>query len=164
MERAGVYVGVDVGKEQLEVALRPSGEQFSLANDERAVRTLVKRLLPLGCARIVVEATGGYETLVLAALHAAGLPVALLNPRWVRSFAKAIGQLAKTDRIDARLLALYAERAELKVRTLPDEQTRELRALCARRDDLLEMIVAEENRLEHAPRRLNETDVREVLQ
>ena len=154
MERAGVYVGVDVGKEQLEVALRPSGEQFSLANDERAVRTLVKRLLPLGCARIVVEATGGYETLVLAALHAAGLPVALVNPRWVRSFAKAIGQLAKTDRIDARLLALYAERAELKVRTLPDEQTRELRALCARRDDLLEMIVAEENRLEHAPKRL----------
>src|SRR5579863_10181281 len=74
MEQPNVWVGVDVSKGQLEVALRPSGEQFSLANDERAVRTLVKRLLPLGCARIVVEATGGYETLVVAALHAGGLP------------------------------------------------------------------------------------------
>jgi len=78
----------------------------------------------------------------------------LVNPRWVRSFAKGFGQLAKTDRIDARVLALYAERAELKVRQLPDEQTLELRALCARREDLLDMIVAEENRLEHAPKRL----------
>jgi transposase len=93
MEQPEVYVGVDVGKQQLEVALRPSGEQFSLLNDERAVRALVKRLAPLGCARIVVEATGGYETLVVAALHAGGLPVVLVNPRWTRAFAKAIGQL-----------------------------------------------------------------------
>jgi transposase len=154
MEKPAVWVGVDVSKEQLEVALRPSGEQFSLPNDARALRILVKRLLPLKCARIVVEATGGYETLVVAALQAAALPIVLVNPRWVRSFAKGVGQLAKTDRIDARVLALYAERAELKVRQLPDEQTRELRALCARREDLLDMIVAEQNRLEHAPQRL----------
>jgi len=154
MDNLDVWVGVDVSKEQLEVALRPSGEQFSLPNDERALRMLVKRLLPLKCARIVVEATGGYETLVVVALQAAALPIVLVNPRWVRSFAKSVGQLAKTDRIDARVLALYAERAELKVRQLPDEQTRELRALCARREDLLDMIVAEENRLEHAPKRL----------
>jgi transposase len=144
MEKPSVCVEVDVSEGQLEVALRPSGKQFSLANDERAVRTLVKRLLRLGCARIVVEATGGYETLVVAALHAGGLPVALINPRWVRAFAKSIGQLAKTDRIDARVLALYAERAELKLRELPDEQTRELRALHARRDDLLDMLAAEQ--------------------
>ncbi len=154
MEKPAVWVGVDVSKEQLEVALRPSGEQFSLPNDAHALRILVKRLLPLKCARIVVEATGGYETLVVAALQAAALPIVLVNPRWVRSFAKGVGQLAKTDRIDARVLALYAERAELKVRQLPDEQTRELRALCARREDLLDMIVAEQNRLEHAPKRL----------
>ena len=155
MEQPAVYVGVDVGKQQLEVALRPSGEQFSLPNDERAVRALVKRLAPMGCARIVVEATGGYETLLVAALHAGGLPVVLVNPRWGRAFAKALGQLAKTDRIDARILALYAERAQPKLRELPDEQTRELRALCARRDDLLDMIGAEQNRLEHAPKRLH---------
>ncbi|MGH7935200.1 MAG: IS110 family transposase [Candidatus Binataceae bacterium] len=81
-------------------------------------------------------------------------PVALVNPRWVRAFARSIGQLAKTGRIDARVLALYAERTELKLREPPDEQTRELRALCARRDDLLDMIEAERNRLEHAPPRM----------
>ncbi len=154
METGSVWVGVDVAKDKLDVGLRPSGVQFSLANDERAAGVLVKRLLPLGCARIVVEATGGYETVVVAALHAAGLPIMVVNPRWVRAFAKGLGVLAKTDRIDARTLALYAERAELKARELPDEQTRELRAMCARRDDLLEMIGAEENRLEHAPKRL----------
>lgn len=154
MEQAAVWVGVDVAKQRLDVFLRPSGEEFSLANDERAAGALVKRLLPLGCVRIVVEATGGYETVVVAALHAGGLPVVVVNPRWIRSFAKGLGQLAKTDRIDARILALYAERAELKARELPDQQTRELRALCARRDDLLEMLGAEQNRLEHAPQRL----------
>lgn len=145
---------MDVSKAELVVALRPSGEQFSLANDERALRSLIKRLAPLNWARIVVEATGGYETLLVAALQAAELPVVLVNPRWVRSFARGLGQLAKTDRIDARVLALYAERAELKVRALPEQETRELRAMCARRDDLLDMIVAEQNRLEHAPQRL----------
>jgi transposase len=145
-----IYVGVDVSKERLDVALRPSGEYFSEVNDERAVSRLVKRLKPLGCARVVVEATGGYETVVVAGLWAAGVPVVVVNPRWVRAFAKSIGWLAKTDRIDARLLALYAERAELKPQELPDQATRELRELCARRADLQEMIAAEHNRLEHA--------------
>lgn len=150
MSGRAVYVGVDVSKERLDVALRPSGECFSEANDERAVGRLVKRLKPLDCAQLVVEATGGYETVVVAGLWAAGVPVVVVNPRWVRAFAKSIGWLAKTDRIDARLLALYAERAELRVQELPDQATRELRALCARRADLQEMIVAERNRLEHA--------------
>jgi len=145
-----VFVGVDVSKERLDVALRPSGECFGEANDESAVGRLVKRLKPLDCARVIVEATGGYETVVVAGLWAAGVPVMVVNPRWVRAFAKSIGWLAKTDRIDARLLALYAERAELKPQQLPDQATRELRELCARRADLQEMIDAEHNRLEHA--------------
>ncbi|MBV8452368.1 MAG: IS110 family transposase [Deltaproteobacteria bacterium] len=144
------YVGVDVSKARLDIAVRPSGELFSEANDKRAMGGLVKRLKVLHCTRIVVEATGGYETLMVAALCAAGLPVVVVNPRWVRDFAKGIGWLEKTDHIDAKLLALYAERAELKVQQLPDEATRQLRELCARRMDLLEMIDAERNRLEHA--------------
>lgn len=146
----GIYVGVDVSKERLDIALRPSGECSSVANDERAVSCLVKRLKPLDCSRVVVEATGGYETILVAGLWAAGVPVVVVNPRWARAFAKSIGWLAKTDRIDARLLALYAERAELKVQELPDQATRELREQCARRADLQEMIDAEHNRLEHA--------------
>lgn len=145
-----VYVGVDVSKERLDVALRPSGECFGEANDEQAVSRLVKRLKPLRCTRVVVEATGGYETVLVAAFWATGLPVVVVNPRWVRAYAQSIGWLAKTDRIDARLLALYAERAELKSQALPDQATRELRELCARRVDLLEMVDAERNRLEHA--------------
>jgi transposase len=155
MEQQGTYVGVDVSKARLDVALRPGGELFSEANDQRAISRLVKRLKPLGCERIVVEATGGYETLLVGALYAAGLPVVVVNPRWVRNFARSIGQLAKTDAIDARVLAMYAERPELTVRELPDEQTRELKALCTRRDELVEMIGAEQNRLEHAPQRLH---------
>ena len=145
-----VYVGVDVSQERLDVAMRPSGEFFSEANDKRAVSRLVKRLQPLDCTRVVVEATGGYESLMVAGLLAAGLPVVVVNPRWVRAFAKSMGRLEQTDRIDAGVLALYAERAELKVQQLPDEATRRLRELCARRMDLLEMIDTERNRLEHA--------------
>ena len=145
-----VYVGVDVSKERLDVALRPSGEFFSEANDKRAVSRLVKRLQPRDCTRVVVEASGGYESLMVAGLLAAGVPVVVVNPRWVRAFATSIGRLEKTERIDAELLALYAERAELKVQQLPDEATRRLRELCARRLDLLEMIDTERNRLEHA--------------
>lgn len=154
MENQDVYVGVDVSKERLDVAVRPSGQLFSEANDERAVSGLVKRLKALGCTRIVLEATGGYETLLAAALAAAALPVVVVNPRRVREFARAVGQLAKTDRLDAKLLALYAEHGQVQVRELPDQQTRELKALMARREDLLDMQAAEQSRLEHAPQRL----------
>jgi transposase len=146
----GIYVGVDVAKQRLDVALRPSGEGFAAANDKPAVSRLVKRLKALDCTRVVVEATGGYETVLVGALYAAGVPVVVVNPRWVRNFAKGMGWLEKTDRIDAKLLALYAERAELKVQQLPDEVTRRLAELCARRIDVLEMIETERNRLEHA--------------
>jgi len=154
MEDHAVYVGIDVSKPQLEVAIGPGGEHFSEVNDARAVRRLVKRLTPLGCTRIVIEATGGYEAPLAAALYAAGLPVVVINPRWARDFARSIGQLAKTDAIDARLLAQYAALPQLKVRALPDAQTRELKALCARREELIDMLVAEQHRLEHVPPRL----------
>jgi transposase len=95
----------------------------------------------------VLEASGGYETLVVGALAAAGLPVAVVNPRQVRDFARAIGQLAKTDPLDARVIALYAERVQPPIRELPDEQTRALRELCVRRQELIEMLLAERNRL-----------------
>jgi transposase len=155
VDRQGVFVGVDVSKEKLDVAIRPSGEFLSEPNEQRSVRRLVNRLKSLACSRIVLEATGGYETLLAAALAAEGLPVVVVNPRWARDFARSIGQLAKTDRLDARLLAQFAEVAELQVRELPDEQTRELKAVVARREDLIEMLVAEKHRLEHAPRRLH---------
>jgi len=153
MAEGEVYVGIDVGKARLEVAIRPSGEQFSEANDARAVRRLIKRLAPLGCTRIVLEASGGYEALLAAALYAAGLPVVVVNPRWARDFARGIGQLAKTDALDAALLAQYAALPQLKVRALPDARTRELKALCARREELIDMVVAEEHRLAHVPQR-----------
>lgn len=145
-----VYAGVDVSKARLDVAVRPSGEFFSAANDKPAVSRLAKRLAALDCTRVVVEATGGYETIIVAALYAAGVPVVVVNPRWVRNFAKGLGWLEKTDRLDAKLLALYAEHAELKRQQLPDEATRRLAELCARRIDVLEMMESERNRLEHA--------------
>ena len=128
MRQQPVFVGVDVSKEGLDVAVRPGGEQWSEANDAAGVKRLVKRLQELNCMRIVVEATGGYETLLVSALWTQGLPVVLVNPRWVRAFARP-GQLAKTDAIDARILALYAERAELKVRELPNDELRHARAV-----------------------------------
>ena len=144
---SGINVGIDVAKEELVVAVLPSGESFTEVNDERAVMRLVKRLSALRCERIVLEASGGYETLVVGALAAAGLPVAVVNPRQVRDFARAIGQLAKTDPLDARVIALYAERVQPPIRELPDEQTRALRELCVRRQELIEMLIAERNRL-----------------
>src|SRR5262249_10053574 len=105
-----MLVGIDVAKAELVVAARPSGERWAVANDERGVQTLVERLRRDGITLIVLEATGGYELLCIAALVAASLPVVVVNPRQVRDFAKATGQLAKTDRIDADILALFAER------------------------------------------------------
>lgn len=154
MQEQAVYVGIDVSKQQLDVAIRPGGQCFAESNDGPGVRRLVQRLQALSCARIVLEATGGYEVLVAAALSTQGLPVVVINPRWARDFARSIGQLAKNDRIDADLLARYGALPEVKIRRLPDAQTRELQALCARRADLSEMLVAEQNRLEHAPPRL----------
>lgn len=142
-----MLVGIDVAKAELVVAARPSAERWTVANDERGVRTLVDRFRSDRPDLIVVEATGGYELLCVGALVAAGLPVVVVNPRQVRDFAKATGQLAKTDRIDADVLALFAERVRPVVRPLPDAAVQELEALLARRRQLLEMLQAERNRL-----------------
>lgn len=142
-----MLVGVDVAKAELVVATRPGGERWTVENDERGIRTLVDRLRRDGAELIVLEATGGYELLCVAALVAVSLPVVVVNPRQVRDFARATGQLAKTDRIDADILALFAERVRPAVRALPDADAQELEALLARRRQLLEMLQAERNRL-----------------
>jgi transposase len=142
-----MLVGIDVAKAELVVGARPAAERWAVANDERGVRTLVERLTRDAPGLIVLEATGGYELLAVGALAAAGLPVVAVNPRQVRDFARATGQLAKTDRIDADLLALFAERVRPEVRPLKDEDAQELDALLARRRQLLEMLQAERNRL-----------------
>lgn len=145
------FVGIDVATAQLDIAVRPTGERWTVAHDARGVAELVDRLAGLEPTLIVLEATGGYELPVLTALAARGLPVVAVNPRQVRDFGKALGRLAKTDRIDAEVLALFAERVQPAVRPLPDEAMQLLQAWRARRRQLVEMSTAEENRRQHAP-------------
>ena len=144
------FVGIDVSKAELVVAVRPGGDRWRVRNAEPALRGLCTRLEPLTPTLVVLEATGGYERAVVAALAAAGLPVVVMNPRQVRDFARATGQLAKTDRIDADTLALFAERVRPTPRPLPDEASAALDALLTRRRQLVGMLGAERNRLEHA--------------
>jgi transposase len=147
---APVFVGIDVSKRRLEIHLRPSGEGFTVDHDDGNVAALVERLAALAPALVVLEATGGMEVRLAAALAAAGLPVAVVNPRQVRAFARATGRLAKTDRLDAAAIAHFAEAVRPAVRPLADEATRHLQALVARRRQLLEMLVAERNRRQAA--------------
>jgi transposase len=148
MEVSLISVGIDVSKAQLDVEIRPSGEKQSFANDKVGIKALVKWLAKIAPTLIVMEATGGYERQVMRALVSADLPAVVVNPRQVRDFAKATGQLAKTDSIDAGVLAHFAEVIRPALRPLPDTVTLELRALTARRRQILEMIAAENNRLE----------------
>ena len=150
MSALPVFVGIDVAKTDLVTGLRPTGETWTVSNDEAGIQELLQRLRPHGPVLVVIEATGGYERGVVAALAAAGTPLVVANPRQVRDFARSTGQLAKTDRIDAQVLALFAERMRPEPRPLPDEATRTLTALLARRRQILEMLTAERNRLEHA--------------
>src|SRR6516225_5211995 len=144
----GVNAAIEVGKQQLVVQLGSQGEQFSEANEPRAIKRIAKRLLQAGCERVLIEG-GSYQSVLIAGLRAAELPVVIVNPRRVREFARSIGQLAKTDKIDARILALYGEQTQPPLRELPDEQSQALRALWVRREQLIEMLVMEKNRLEH---------------
>jgi transposase len=150
LEIAPIFIGIDVSKARLDVAMRPSAEKLSVSNDEAGIQALVKRLSELKPVLIVLEATGGLERSVSGTLGSAQLPVVVVNPRQVRDFAKALGQLAKTDRIDAEVLAHFAEVIRPPLRPLPDKVSLELRALIARRRQLIEMIVAEKNRLSAA--------------
>jgi len=147
LEVTSIFVGIDVSKARLDVAIRPTGERESVANDKAGIKDLVKRLAKIQPALIVLEATGGLERPVTHALAGAELPVVVVNPRQVRDFAKATGQLAKTDSIDADVLARFAEAVRPALRPLPDAVTLELRALTARRRQIIEMIGAERNRL-----------------
>ena len=147
---AAVYVGIDVAKAELALDTRPAPAPWTAANDAAGVRDTVARLTALAPALVVLEATGGYELALVAALSAAGLPVVVVNPRQVRGFARATGQLAKTDRIDAGVLALFGERVRPEVRPLADEALHALDALLTRRRQLLEMLQAERNRLGQA--------------
>lgn len=155
MSSEAIFVGLDVAKLKLDLAVRPTGETWSVANEEADVAQVVTRLRTLHPTLIVCEATGGYEQLAVTALVAAGLPIVVANPRQVRDFAKGTGQLAKTDALDAGILALFAERVHPTPRALPDEAARLLDALLTRRRQLLEMLTAEKNRLGIAPRPLH---------
>lgn len=152
MSATPLFVGIDVAKAQLDIAVRPTGERWSVANDEAPITTLITQLQRLAPTLIVLEATGGYQRAVVAALAAAGLPVVVVNPRQVRDFAKAIGQLAKTDALDARALAHFAEAVRPTPRPVPTAQEADLRALLTRRRQLVAMRTAEVTRLDSAPR------------
>jgi len=141
-----VYVGVDVSKDRLDVHVLPSGDAFVVARDGKGVADLVERLCALPLERVAVEATGGFETVVAAALAGAGLPLVIVNPAQVRHFAQAIGQRAKTDPVDARVIARFVEATKPDLRPFADEATRLLADLVARRRQIIEMIVAERNR------------------
>jgi transposase len=141
-----VFVGIDVAKDRLDVHVRPSGEAFAVARDGEGVARLTERLAALTPALVVSEATGGFEQVVAGSLAASGLPIVVVNPRQIRDFARALGKLAKTDRIDAEIIALFAERVRPALRALPDAQARVLGELIARRRQLIEMMTAEANR------------------
>jgi len=141
------YVGIDVSKGRLDVAIGAQGEYWDVGNDEKGIVKLVERLKEVQPTLIVLESTGGLEVLVMTELYAAGLAFALVNPGRVREFAKSMGLLAKTDKLDARLLARFAEAVKPSITRLPNEQEQHLSGLVTRRRQLLEMLVAEQNRL-----------------
>jgi transposase len=156
-----VVVGIDVSKAKLDVAILPSGEQFTVSNDRHGIGELLQRLSPLAPSRVVLEATGKLEQLAVSELAAAGLPVVVVNPAQVRHYAKARGKRAKTDPIDARLIAEFARDLQPELRPLPDAETQALAALCQRRQ-LLEMEQMEKSRLQRAPR-ANQKSIKAML-
>jgi transposase len=157
-----VFVGVDVSKDSLDVAIGAEKDIITFANDQKGVDALVKKLSRIDAQLTVFESTGGYELLAASSLSGAGLPVVIVNPRQVRNFAKATGILAKTDAIDARVIAHFAEAVKPDVRPLKDRATSELTALVTRRRQIVEMIVAESNRLKLANKR-NIKDIKDHI-
>jgi transposase len=145
-----MFVGIDVSKDRLDVHLRPSAERFAVARDGHGLDQLVARLVTTRPELVVLEATGGFEITVAAALAAAGLPLAVVNPAQIRAFARAIGRLAKTDRLDAELIARFAEQVRPAPRPVLDEQAQILAELVARRRQIVEMIGMESNRRRQA--------------
>lgn len=146
------FVGIDVSKQTLDLAFRPSGEHFQIANDEKEFPALVNRLKALPVERIIIEASGGLEVLLFTHLAAAALPVCRVNPAQARHFARATNQQAKTDSVDARLLAHLGEALKPELRSLPSLEQQEFEAILTRRRQLVEMLVAEKNRLQQVSR------------
>jgi transposase len=151
MQLAPRFVGIDVSKAHLDVATRPDGQEFRLPNNPEGIATLVQRLKAVPPELVLLEATGGLERAVAVALALAKLPIRIVEPSRVRHFARSIGQHSKTDTLDARVLAHYAEAVKPEARDLPDEATHNLQALLDRRRQLVENRVAEENRLGQGP-------------
>ena len=154
MNQFPLFVGIDVSKDCLDVAVRPTGEAWQLPHNSRGINDLVERLGELAPQLVVLEATGGMEMALAGELAASKLAIAVVNPRHVRDFARAAGKLAKTDALDAQVLAHFAEAMRPASRPLPDDASQELRALMARRRQLVEMITAEKNRLRTAAPRI----------
>jgi len=155
-----IVVGIDVSKDRLDVHVLPSGEAFAVSRDAAGLEALVGRLLPLSPQTVAVEATGGFETVVAASLAAACLPVVVVNPAQIRAFAQAVGKRAKTDPIDAAVIARFVEATRPEVRPLPDEETQALSDLVARRRQIIAMIVAERQREKRAARRMKKSIAR----
>jgi transposase len=147
------YVGIDVAKDRLDVHVRPGGEAFAVARDGEGLAALTERLLALAPRLVVLEATGGFETVVAAAVAGAELPLAVVNPRQIRSFAKALGRLAKTDALDAEVIAMFGEAIRPEPRPLPSAEAQALGEMVARRRQVIDMIVAETNRRRHLTQR-----------
>ena len=166
MEEGRGYVGIDVAKDWLDVATWPQAESLRVGNHAAGVAELVQRLRVSNSRAVVLEASGGLEALVASELHAAGLTVAVVNPRQVREFARSLGRLAKTDRLDALVLAQFAQSAHsngrLQPLQLPDEAQLELKALVARRRQLIGFLVAETNRRERAPKVVRKSLVQSI--
>lgn len=150
MEQEPIYVGIDVSKDRIDVAVRPTGRTWSVSYNEMEVDGLVAELSGLAPEAVIAESTGGLELPLVAALAAASLPVAVINPRQVRDFAKSTGQLAKTDRVDAQVLAHFGEAVRPPMRALPDADTHALVSMLARRRQVKDILVAEKNRLGRA--------------
>jgi transposase len=146
-----MFIGIDVSKDRLDVGVRPSGQSFQYPNTPEGVAALAVRLRELGPELVVLEATGGFERAVAVELMGSGIPARIVDPARVRHFAKSLGQHAKTDAIDARVLAHFAQAVQPEARRLPEEKTLELRALADRRTQLVNMRTAEQNRLRQAP-------------
>ena len=150
MERESIYIGIDIAKERVDIAVRPSDRTWSMPYGDDDVDLLVAQLQDLSPTAVVLEATGGIELPLVAALATASLPVVVVNPRQVRDFAKSTGQLAKTDRLDAMVLAHFAEAVRPPIRPLRDAETQVLSAVLARRRQVSSIILAEKNRLSRA--------------
>jgi transposase len=146
----GTYVGIDVAKDSMEVMAHEGIEHWNFNNDERGLAKLITKMKKLSPCLIVMEATGGYEVTIAAELHSGGFPVAVVNPRYIRDFAKSIGILAKTDILDARVIARYAATIKPTPRVLPAEETRRLGSIMMRRRQIVAMRTAEKNRLHQA--------------